>query len=194
MDVLGDLAVGAQRAGDDDGDVVLAHHVADPVADAGLEARVGDRREAPQGAVVVGGLLGVADPELDVVDAVERQEVLRLRVGVLVDVGAGLVGGALVAVSRRSCRSSDAAPVLRWAARAARGRPRSSAIARMVVRRLREVPRCPACFRPSSKGRMRPGAGAKCGRLRVRTPRHVTPAQDARRGCLPAASTPIRFH
>ena len=95
MDVLGDLAVRAERAGQDDRDVVLAHHVAGAVADAGLQARIGDRREAPQGTEVVRRLARVADPELDVVDAVERQEVLRLRVGVLVDVGAGLVGGAL---------------------------------------------------------------------------------------------------
>ena len=78
MDVLGDLAVRTEGAGEDDRDVVLPHDVAGPVADAGLEARVGDRREAPQRAEVVRPPAGVADPELDVVDAVERQEVLRL--------------------------------------------------------------------------------------------------------------------
>ena len=75
-------------------DVVLPHHVARPVADPGLEAGERDRREAPQRAVVGRRLAGVADPELDVVDALERQEVLRLGVGVLVEPGAGLVGGA----------------------------------------------------------------------------------------------------
>ena len=94
VDVLGDLAVRAQRAGHDERDVVLAHDVADAIADARLEARVGDRREAPQRAEVVRRLLGVADPELDVVDAVQGQEVLGLLVGVLVEVRAGLVGGA----------------------------------------------------------------------------------------------------
>jgi len=43
----------------------------------------------------VGGLAGVSDPELDVIDAVQGQEVLRLLVGVLVQVRARLVGGAL---------------------------------------------------------------------------------------------------
>ena len=46
-----------------------AHHVRGPVADARLEAGIGDRREAPQRAEVVRRLAGVADPELDVVDA-----------------------------------------------------------------------------------------------------------------------------
>ena len=93
-DVLGDLAVGGQRRGEHEPDVVLDHHVAGPVADLGLEAAERDRREAPQGAVVGGRLAGVADPELDVVDALERQEVGGLGVGVRVDPGARLVGGA----------------------------------------------------------------------------------------------------
>src|SRR2546423_1018245 len=59
--------------------------------DAGLEPREGDGREAPQGPVVGRGLAGVAHPELDAVDALERQEVLGLRIGILVDVRAGLV-------------------------------------------------------------------------------------------------------
>ena len=92
-DVLGDLAVRRQRRGEHEPDVVLDHHVAGAVADLRLEAAEGDRREAPQGAVVGGGLAGVADPELDVVDAVERQEVGGLGVGVRVDPGTGLVGG-----------------------------------------------------------------------------------------------------
>ena len=92
--MLGDLAVGTERAGHDDGDVVLAHDVARSIAHARLKPGVGDRREAPQRPEVVRGLLRVAHPELDVVDAVEGQEVLGLGVGVLVDVRAGLVGGA----------------------------------------------------------------------------------------------------
>ena len=81
-DVLGDLAVRGQRRGEHEPDVVLDHDVARPVADLGLEAAERDRGEAPQRAVVGRGLAGVADPELDVVDAVERQEVGRLGVGV----------------------------------------------------------------------------------------------------------------
>ena len=92
-DVLGDLAVRGERCREHEPDVVLDHHVAGPVADLRLEAAEGDRREAPQGPVVGGGLAGVADPELDVVDALERQEVRGLGVGVRVDPGAGLVGG-----------------------------------------------------------------------------------------------------
>ena len=120
MDVLGDLAVRRQGAGQDERDVVPAHHVADPVADPGLEPGIGDRGEAPQRPEVVGRLLGVADPELDVVDALERQEVLGLVVGVLVDDGAGLVGGAagdrvghaagLPAVRRRRRRAARPGP------------------------------------------------------------------------------------
>ena len=76
-DVLGDLAVRGQRRREHEPDPVLDHDVARPVADLRLEAAEGDRREPPQGAVVGGGLAGVADPELDVVDAVERQEIGR---------------------------------------------------------------------------------------------------------------------
>ena len=92
-DVLGDLAVRGQRRGEHEADVVLDHDVAGPVADLRLEPAEGDRGEAPQRAVVGGRLAGVADPELDVVDALEGQEVGRLGVGVRVDPGAGLVGG-----------------------------------------------------------------------------------------------------
>ena len=38
-DVLGDLAVGRERRGEHEPDVVLDHDVARPVADLGLEAR-----------------------------------------------------------------------------------------------------------------------------------------------------------
>src|ERR687897_311203 len=58
----------------------LAPHERDAVAHAGLEARVGDLLEPEGLAVEVRGLGGVADPELDVVDAVERHEVLAGRV------------------------------------------------------------------------------------------------------------------
>ena len=94
-DVLGDLAVRGQRRREHEADVVLDHDVAGPVADLGLETAVGDRGEAPQRPVVRRRLAGVADPELDVVDALERQEVGSLGVGVRVDPGARLVGGAL---------------------------------------------------------------------------------------------------
>ena len=92
-DVLGDLSVRCQRRGQHDPDVVLLHDVAGAVPDARLQPRERDRREAPQRPEVRGSLARVADPELDVVDAVEREEVLRLGERVLVEMGARLVGG-----------------------------------------------------------------------------------------------------
>ncbi len=94
VDVLGDLAIWRQRRGEHDADVVLDHEVRGPVADARLETGVRDGREAPQRAVIGRRLAGVAHPELDIVDALERQEILRLGVRVLVDVRAALVCGA----------------------------------------------------------------------------------------------------
>ena len=94
-DVVGDLAIRRERGREDERDVVAPHHVAGAVPDPGLQAGERDRGEAPQRAVVRRRLAGIADPELHVVDALERQEVLRLGVSVLVEPGAGLVGGAL---------------------------------------------------------------------------------------------------
>ncbi len=92
-DVLGDLAVRRERRGEHEADPVLDHHVAGPVADLRLEPAERHGREAPQRAVVVRCLAGVADPELDVVDAIDRQEVGGLRVRVGIDAGTRLVGG-----------------------------------------------------------------------------------------------------
>jgi hypothetical protein len=94
-DVLGDLPVGRERRGEHEPDVVLDQDVAGAIADLRLESAERDRREAPQRPVVGAGLARVADPELDVVDALERQEVLGLGVRVAVDPGAGLVCGTL---------------------------------------------------------------------------------------------------
>ncbi len=96
-DVLGDLAVRGERRGQHEPDPVLDHDVGRPVADLGLETAEGDRREAPQRPVVGGRLPRVADPELDVVDPLQRQEVARLGIGVAVDPRPSLV--------RRSARS-----------------------------------------------------------------------------------------
>src|SRR5829696_2379351 len=83
------------------------------VANLGLEPRKRGRCEAPQGAVVVRRLARVADPELDVVDALERQEVLRLRIGILVDNGARLVERAL-AGTRDRLGHKGLKPPCRW--------------------------------------------------------------------------------
>ena len=104
VDVLRDLAVGAERRGEDEADVVLDQHVAGAVPNAGLQARVSDGGEAPQGPIVGGRLLGVGDPELDVVDALEGQEILCFVGGIRIDHGASLVGGT--AGDRLSHRAS----------------------------------------------------------------------------------------
>jgi hypothetical protein len=89
--VFRDLAIRGQRRGEHEADVVLDHDVAGAVTDLGLEAAICDWGEAPQRAVVGGRLAGVADPELDVVDAVKRQEIARFGIGVRIDPGAGLI-------------------------------------------------------------------------------------------------------
>src|SRR6185436_7152925 len=57
-------------------DPALLEDVRDAVARAGLEPGVGDLAEAERVDVVEGRLERIADVELDVVDAVERHEVL----------------------------------------------------------------------------------------------------------------------
>src|SRR3990172_2369363 len=63
-------------AGEDEADVTLFHQVAGPVADAGLQPGLGHRPEAEGLVVEVGRLLGVAHVELDVVIALDGQEIL----------------------------------------------------------------------------------------------------------------------
>ena len=74
-----DVVVLAQRGGEHEADAPLLEHVRGAVADAGLRARVRRAREAERVLVEVRGLLGVADPQLDVVPPVERHEVLLYR-------------------------------------------------------------------------------------------------------------------
>src|SRR4029453_13973992 len=76
-DVVGDLGAGPQGAGQDQPDRPLPEDPGGAVAQAGLGPGVGDRGEAEPGAVEVGRLLGVADPQLDVVDAEQGQGVER---------------------------------------------------------------------------------------------------------------------
>ena len=70
------LVSGMQRTGDDKADLPLLQDVARPVADACLRPGVGGASEPECLLVVEGCLLGVPDPELDVIPAVERHEVL----------------------------------------------------------------------------------------------------------------------
>ena len=150
-DVLGDLAVGGQRRREHDPDVVLLHDVARAVPDAGLEAREGDRREAPQRAEVGRGLAGVAHPELDVVDAVERQEVLGLGERVLVDVGSRLVGDGRAHRARLAGR--EAVSVM-GALRVCRRLPAARARSRMVSGQQR----CPCPCGGSSGAEVTPSS------------------------------------
>jgi len=75
VDVAGDFAVGTEGSGEDEADFSLLEDVAGAVALAGLGAGVGDEGHAEGRTVEVGGLAGVADVELDVVGALEGEEV-----------------------------------------------------------------------------------------------------------------------
>jgi hypothetical protein len=69
------LAVRAQRAREHEADRALLEHTGHAVARARLEPRIGDLAEGEGALEVVARLGGVTDPELDVVDPVERHEV-----------------------------------------------------------------------------------------------------------------------
>ena len=73
---LADLAVAAKPAREDEADLALLEHVRGAVADAGLRARVRRAREAVGVLVEVRRLLRVPDPDLEVVPAVDRHEVV----------------------------------------------------------------------------------------------------------------------
>ena len=73
--MLRDLVVAVESGGEDEADVALLDHVGRAVADAGLGPRVRGQVEAERVLVEVGGLLGVADPELEVIPALDRHEV-----------------------------------------------------------------------------------------------------------------------
>ena len=73
--VLGDLVIAGQGAGQHEPDPALLEHTRDAVPAAGLQAAVGGLGEAEGVAVVVRGLSGVADIQLEVIDAVHRHHV-----------------------------------------------------------------------------------------------------------------------
>jgi hypothetical protein len=79
--VSGDLVVALERPGQHQADATGLHDVRDAVAPAGLEPRVGGLGEPVRAREEVGGLRGVADEELDVVDAVDRHAVLDWGLG-----------------------------------------------------------------------------------------------------------------
>jgi hypothetical protein len=78
-DVLGDLAIGAQRGGEDEPDLLLLEHVAGAVPRPRLRSAVGDELVAEGSLVVVRCLLRVADPELDEIRPVDRKGVVGRR-------------------------------------------------------------------------------------------------------------------
>ncbi len=74
--VARDLVVLVQRRREDEADVALLEHVGRAVADAGLRPRVRRARESHRVLVEVRGLLGVPDPELEVVPAEHGHEIV----------------------------------------------------------------------------------------------------------------------
>ena len=91
-----------KRARDDEPDLVLLEHVARAVADAGLGPRVRGAAEPERLLVVVGSLLRVPDPQLDVIPPVERHEVF----GHALDSTAA-VAGVAAAASTAATSSSE---------------------------------------------------------------------------------------
>ena len=91
-----------QRARDDEPDLVLLEHVARAVAHAGLRPRVRGAVEAERVLVVERRLLRVADPQLDVIPAVERHEVFSHQRGFY----CGRAAGAAAAASAGEISSS----------------------------------------------------------------------------------------
>lgn len=71
-----DLVVGVEGRLEDEGDGILLDDVGADVAGAGLETRVGDLLEAEAGGVEGSGLLGVSDPEGDMVESLVVSDVL----------------------------------------------------------------------------------------------------------------------
>src|SRR5476649_1862696 len=78
-----------QRRGQDEAHFILHQDVGSAVARSGFGTAVGGQAEAESGAVVVRGLARVADVELDVIGAVERQEILLNGLGMLPDLRHG---------------------------------------------------------------------------------------------------------
>ena len=94
-----DRVLGAHAAGDEEGDLALPEDVAGEAAHAGLGPGVRNLLKAQGGAVEMGRLFGVADPEGDVVDGLDGHVVdLGLVAGRGLGHGATSVGaGAAVA-------------------------------------------------------------------------------------------------
>jgi hypothetical protein len=101
-DVGADLVAGDERAGQDDPDAALLEDVRSPVTHAGLQAGVGHLGEPERADPIGRRLQRVADIKLDVVDAVERHEVIGLSVA-----SRGILGPVWTTSTDRSLRCSD---------------------------------------------------------------------------------------
>ena len=165
-----DLVVGRERAREDEVDLALAEHVGRPVADAGLRPRVGVPVEAEGVLVVVGALLGVPDPELDVVPALERHRVGR---------GHGWI------VLGRGLRSGDGEPGETAVADGRRARRRPRRRARRVAGRGRR--RRPGRDRPLAERSAGPSSPATASAARwprwSRPRARTSSAGSSRRRC-----------
>jgi hypothetical protein len=73
--VSGDLVILAERGGENQPNLPLLEHVRSAIADACLRARVGRPGEPERALVEIRRLLGVADPQFDVIPPVERHEI-----------------------------------------------------------------------------------------------------------------------
>src|SRR5579871_2094649 len=65
----------AEAAAQHEANLALLDDIAGAVAQARLQAGIGDRHEAEGAAIIMGGLFGVADVELDVVPVLDRHEI-----------------------------------------------------------------------------------------------------------------------
>jgi len=77
--VVRDLAVGSERRRQHQANLVLRQEVAGAIARAGLRAAICLQLKAKRALIEVGGLLGVADVEFDVIGSVDRKRVVGFR-------------------------------------------------------------------------------------------------------------------
>ncbi len=76
-DELSDRVVGGERGGQDESDVPLLEHVRSQVSMPGFQAAIAGRGESERPRVIRRRLLGIADVELQMVDALDRAEILH---------------------------------------------------------------------------------------------------------------------
>ena len=75
LDVLGDGALGLERRGENEADFILLEHVGRLIARAGFGSAIGHQAHAERSAIVIRGLLGIADVKLHEIRAVQREKI-----------------------------------------------------------------------------------------------------------------------